>query len=214
MIEWNDNAKAAVRAFADYIGQTKKCHRYLESFASKKTIADAVEWANGKWKDDCQYMLYHEELGKFSFVVSEGPYVNGWQLVCTREQFEAYVEEQEKPQPHFKATRENLEKIAKDAQGDFVEVEQEGEKWTHTIKATKEKCRITEGPNNSGQVFIKTEVGLWDCLYIEQLKLIKPTISQEQAKAVMEFATEHGLISEGQIWTSKEREIIEGPAND
>ncbi len=178
MIEWNDNAKAAVRAFADYIGQTKKCHRYLESFASKKTVADAVEWAKGEWKE-----------GRETIWLTSGGFLEwGCQVtdktICTRDEFEAYVKEQE------------------------------GEKWTHTIKATKEKCRITEGPNNSGQVFIKTEVGLWDCLYIEQLKLIKPTISQEQAKAVMEFATEHGLISEGQIWTSKEREIIEGPAND
>lgn len=189
MIEWNDNAKAAVRAFADYIGQTKKCHRYLESFASKKTIADAVEWSkkeygNSHWRfEESDIILYHPVHGIF-YSKSEYPLEDGSYAICTREQFEAYVKEQE------------------------------GEKWTHTIKATKEKCRITEGPNNSGQVFIKTEVGLWDCLYIEQLKLIKPTISQEQAKAVMEFATEHGLISEGQIWTSKEREIIEGPAND
>ncbi len=185
MIEWNDNAKAAVRAFADYIGQTKKCHRYLESFASKKTVADAVEYCNGVWPEEKDAVCVWDDKRKnFEFWISDYEPVSYCYEVCNYEQFEAYVKEQE------------------------------GEKWTHTIKATKEKCRITEGPNNSGQVFIKTEVGLWDCLYIEQLKLIKPTISQEQAKAVMEFATEHGLISEGQIWTSKEREIIEGPAND
>lgn len=182
MIEWNDNAKAAVRAFADYIGQTKKCHRYLESFASKKTIADAVEWANGKWKDDCQYMLYHEELGKFSFVVSEGPYVNGWQLVCTREQFEAYVEEQEKPQPHFKATRENLEKIAKDAQGDFVEVrEKEGEKWTHTYDGQKVRW-LGDKPDSCEEMAIQYQSGEYGLARVSALKPIKPTISEDSKR--------------------------------
>ena len=72
MIDWNDNAKAAAREFAEYIGQTKHCERYLERIVptqqktaadnvihkdgygthfvgKKKTVADAVEQEGEKW---------------------------------------------------------------------------------------------------------------------------------------------------------------------
>lgn len=186
MIEWNDNAKAAVRAFADYIGQTKKCHRYLESFASKKTVADAVECIDKQvLSHEWDVILYD---GDSYYPVSDN-YAKKWvhQIICTREQFEAYVKEQE------------------------------GEKWTHTIKATKEKCRITEGPNNSGQVFIKTEVGLWDCLYIEQLKLIKPTISRSDENALRAFAVWYENETDCESLLDEylaKHEVIEGQSND
>jgi len=145
-------------------------------------------------------------------------YRNGFRVsmpcvVVTLNEMQQKLEAYTKELPSFKATRENLEKIAKDAQGDFVEVEQEGEKWTHTYFNIS--CRIMDlDPDEFGTVVIIKNGGDYALAHPSKLKPIKPAISQEQAKAVMEFATEHGLISEGQIWTSKEREIIEGPAND
>lgn len=157
MIEWNDNAKAAVRAFADYIGQTKKCHRYLESFASKKTVADAVE------------------------------------------------------QPNFKATRENLEKIAKDAQGDFVEVE-EGEKWTHTHLG--DKCRVIHEYKSAAWVVIH---GKGDrVISIHSLKPIKPKLTKAQAWDIIQemHAFEGRSYENCYLHLFKSYDIVEGPAND
>jgi hypothetical protein len=92
--------------------------------------------------------------------------------------------------------------------------DQEGEKWTHVIKATKEKCRITEGPNDAGQVFIKTEEKLWDCLYIEQLKPIKPKLTDKQYNACAAMASRFNIDpNEFEEYMSK-FDIAEGPAND
>lgn len=172
-INWDDNARGAVREF--------------------------YQWANARFKSGCSV---DADVFLKEFTESQQP-------KTVADAVEVYPKWQE---PHFMPTRENLEKIAKDAQGDFVEVE-EGEKWTHTYFSIR--CRIMDlDPDEFGTVVIIKNGGDYALAHPSKLKPIKPAISQEQAKAVMEFATEHGLISEGQIWTSKEREIIEGPAND
>ncbi len=91
MIYWNDNAKAAVRAFADYIGESDKGERYLEHIAPKKTVADAVECCKGLWpNDDYDYLNFHYKEGWFCS--DKGIFAS---LVCSREEFEVYVKEQE-----------------------------------------------------------------------------------------------------------------------
>lgn len=96
-------------------------------------------------------------------------------------------------QPHFKATRENLEKIAKDAQGGFVEVKQEGEKWTH-IDAFGDPCRILiEEKDNLGYVVILRQSGHYATPAASSLKPIKPTISKAQA---WDYAVASGLCAE------------------
>lgn len=128
----------------------------------------------------------------------------GWDLVAKRPTFAESITKT----PQLEQT--------KTAEGDFVEVnEQESEpEWTH-IDAFGNPCSILiDEPDSMGKVVILRQDGWYSPVARGSLKPIKPTISQAQAKAVMEFATEHGLISEGQIWTSKERNIIEGPAND
>jgi hypothetical protein len=180
VINWNDNAKAAVREFADYIGESDKGERYLEHIAPKKTVADAVEYYGktfvaGQWTH-----IRCGKDGKMLFASGETDSDN-WQdsyLVCTRADFEAYVKEQE--EPHFKATRENLEKIAKDAQGDFVEVE-EGEKWTHTYFNIR--CRIMDlDPDEFGTVVIIKNGGDYALAHPSKLKPIKPTISEDSKR--------------------------------
>lgn len=93
MTDWNDNAKAAAREFAAYIGQSDKCERYLEAFETKKTVADAVEFCKGLWPVyACDNIHYDHETGHYFCNDEPKPH---YQLVCTREQFEAYVKEQE-----------------------------------------------------------------------------------------------------------------------
>ncbi|MGE6417986.1 hypothetical protein ACQKDY_09680 [Alteromonas macleodii] len=83
-------------------------------------------------------------------------------------------------EPYFKATRENLEKIAKDAQGDFVEVE-EGEKWTHTYFNIR--CRIMDlDPDEFGTVVIIKNGGDYALAHPSKLKPIKPTISEDSKR--------------------------------
>jgi|TARA_X000001388_G_C2164639_1_gene97497 hypothetical protein len=151
----------------------------------------------------------------------------GWELVAKRPTFAESITktpqlEQTKTvadaveKPRFKATRENLEKIAKDAKGDFVEV---GEpEWTHEIRATKEYCYISEGPNDSGQVFIKTNKGIWDCLYVEQLKPIKPTITKSDLADFVIEKLNDGTHQDAVCYLLQQKldqhEVIEGPAND
>ncbi|QDP61724.1 MAG: hypothetical protein Unbinned4466contig1000_36 [Prokaryotic dsDNA virus sp.] len=152
MIDWNDNAKAAVREFAAYIGQSDKCERYLEAFETKKTVADAVEYYGktfvaGQWT--------HIRCGKDGkmFFASGETYSDNWQdsyLVCTREQFEAYVKDQE------------------------------GEKWTH-VDSDGNECRILHTIGEQSWVAYKNnsyEDELWPNA---ELRPIKPTLSESEA---------------------------------
>ena len=91
----NDNAKAAVREFAEYVGQSDKCERYMEAFAPKRTVADAVEWAKTGWlHDDHDVIIFNGKHGLL-YSKSECPLDDKEYLVCTRAEFEAYVKEQE-----------------------------------------------------------------------------------------------------------------------
>lgn len=94
-----------------------------------------------------------------------------------QQKLEAYMKEL----PNFKATRENLEKIAKDAQGDFVEVrKKEGDKWTH-VDSDGNECRILHTIGDHSWVTYKNnsyEDELWPNV---ELRVIKPTISASEA---------------------------------
>lgn len=56
-----------------------------------KTVADAVEWANGKWPNGVCSTIWVDGSGTFRL----GGEVTG-QTICTRSEFEAYVKEQKK----------------------------------------------------------------------------------------------------------------------
>ena len=74
-------------------------------------------------------------------------------------------------EPHFKATRENLEKIAKDAQE---------EKWTHVTSIGK--CRVLiDTPDEHGYVVIEMENDGYSLIPSQSLKPIKPRITKAQA---------------------------------
>lgn len=167
MIYWNENAKAAVREFADYIGQSDKGERYLEHVAPKKTVADAVEYykENGKI---CGYSFSQNKM--LSFCKSSGTYcfvsekssagsvdTDDWQPICTREQFEAYVKEQEV------------------------------EKWTHVYTddtGTDIRCVLLA--EHGEWVWVK-DAGTVDTICKSWLKPIKPTMTKEQQKMVAKF---------------------------
>lgn len=118
--------------------------------------------------------------------VETGGFVDGfnnnceWKTIATRpKQTKTVADAVEQEQPHFKATRENLEKIAKDAQGDFVEVEQESEKWTHELWGDKAYIKVGE-PDCDGYLVVVTEGDGYNLAKMEDLKPIKPTISESE----------------------------------
>ena len=157
----------------------------------------------------------------------------GWELVAKRHTFaesitktpqleqtktvadavEAYPKWQE---PHFMPTRENLEKIAKDAQGDFVEVE-EGEKWTHTYFSIR--CRIMDlDPDEFGTVVIIKNGGDYALAHPSKLKPIKPTITKSDFADFVIEKLNDGTHQDAVCYLLQQKldqhEVIEGPAND
>lgn len=137
-----------------------------------------------------------------------------------QQKLEAYMKEL----PNFKATRENLEKIAKDAQGDFVEVEQEAERWTHVVdddEGQLTKCRkhlkLCNGSDwvyvcEKGEYFVPSKMGYCG------VKAIKPTISESELLHKIKDMGK-GVASNGHFgdtvrgWLDK-YDIVEVPPND
>lgn len=162
MVDWNDNAQAAVREFAHYIGQSDKCERYMEAFVTKKTVADAVEWANGVWpssfsKKACAIGI---NLETGNFVVWDKSSFNKCNsyIVCDYKQFDAYVKEQD------------------------------GEKWTHRTNAG-ELCKIhVKEPDVNGVIIVINERGEYLRHNSDSLKPIKPTISEKEYKLLAEYS--------------------------
>lgn len=137
---------------------------------TKKTVADVWETHGGAWPDgDYDFMYYHPYSTKFYGASntyeaadedgcredSGQKVMNGneaWQLVCTREQFEAYGKEQE----------------------------QEGEKWTHEF--CKKKCRIVcSDPDEYGRICILRENAGYVVVSPSDLKSIRPKLTKAQA---------------------------------
>ncbi len=162
MIDVNDNEKAAVRAFADYIGQSDKCERYLEAFETKKTVADAYE-ENPHWRKHVNGNIYFRITygSHWMMTASEDVDSSLWALVCTREQFEAYVKQQE------------------------------GEKWTHKYVKDNCYIKVSE-PDLEGYIVVLTETDGYMTCQPEDLmpiKPIKPTLTAKEQKKVAEFVT-------------------------
>lgn len=213
MIDWNDNAKTAVREFAIYIGQSDKCERYLERIAPKKTVADAVEAFPGGY-DSIPYSPENIEkeqvvlCAKKTFFEDGEEYVKGnlyqgqkdfdneyFYLVCTRAEFEAYVKEQE-------------DFVAK-VQGDFVgNEEREGEKWTH-ITNSGHKCKIhVKEPDVNGIIIVLNSDGEYMRHSESALKPIKPKIDESQAWVKMQsLIPKHGVTAAYQM-TIQQYDII------
>ena len=90
-IDWNDNAKAAVKEFASYIGNSNSVYRFirgkekLSTEPERKTVHDALEVFT-KWPFDTDRpMCYSPNTGAW---FNGGTVISGECQVCTREEFE------------------------------------------------------------------------------------------------------------------------------
>lgn len=152
MTDLNDNAKEAVREFADYIGQRDKCERYLEAFVTKKTVADAYE-SHKTWHsipDDtealyCEPVVLWHIKGNHFHKGNTNFNDKVFYKVCTRAEFEAYVKEQE------------------------------GEKWTHLVETTGKKCQLLRKEQDSeGCYAVLLSCGMYDVEHGDFIKPINP----------------------------------------
>lgn len=155
-VNWNDNAKEAVREFADYIGQSDKGERYLEHIAPNKTVADAVEYYNGELPEGEDILGIAYSNNKIVPYYAGSPIADGTNspesyIICTRAEFEAYVKEQE------------------------------SEKWTHIYGSERCKVLIDE-PDTYGSVVILLESGRYSAFCGKhELKPIKKKLTKSQA---------------------------------
>lgn len=169
MIDWNefkDAVRVAIRYYDDndrLLGQT-----IATRHTQTKTVADAVEYlkqtSNGEWHSEYNYLNYTDSEGWY---YSDTDSFAG--LVCTHEQFEAYV---------AGVVQVDLD-IDIDKMKSQYNKEQEGEKWTHVYCG--EKCKVVGEPDSFGRVVILTESNTYFLDKPESLKPIKPTISKAEA---------------------------------
>lgn len=153
----------------------------------RKTVEDAVEWAKGEWGGDS---FTHMKCRNSVLFYASGDYLGAdgcSYLVCTREQFEACVAAKVKSEPHFKATRENLEKIAKDAKGEFVEVSEP--EWTHKYGSDNCYIKVAE-PDKEGCIVIVTEESGYIVCRLEDPRPIKPTITKAEHEFLCKFSAD------------------------
>lgn len=132
-----------------------------------KTVADAVEWnekvfKSKEWKNDkCGYIVLY--ANSFSYSSSK----NSGDLVCTREQYEAYVKEKE--------------------------AKKEGEKWTHTCDGNE--CKLLADKHDLfNRMPVQYKSGEYGLVHISDLKPIKPKLTKEQSEALIKFSSEVGSL--------------------
>jgi hypothetical protein len=144
-----------------------------------------IDWNDNTMRAIHKFYEYLDEQGMY-YANKEG---------CIREFFDWLPQTKTvadtPPYPHFKVTRENLEKIAKDAHGDFVEVEQEGEKWTHEYDSANIKCRILA--TDGDECWVLTEYGNKVTESICSIKPIKPTISAKEYDMLAKYASHYSV---------------------
>lgn len=167
--------------------------------STKKTVADAVEYYGktfvaGQWTH-----IRCGKDGKMFFASGETDSDN-WQdsyLVCTRADFEAYV---------------NASKIGKILESSD---EKEGEKWTHTYDGQKVRW-LGDKPDSCEEMAIQYQSGEYGLARVSALKPIKPTMTKEQHEFLCKFSADSNnleVIAEVESYLAK-HDIVEVPAND
>lgn len=126
-----------------------------------KTVADAYEYLNsaadGKWFGSYNYLCYRENNHWFYSGDKNDD------VICSREQFEAYAKEQGN--------------------------KQEDEKWTHTHDGSE--CNLLVDKHDLwNRIPVQYKNGEYGLAYISDLKPIKPKLSKEQCEVLIKFSSE------------------------
>lgn len=166
------------QSWRDYVSDFKaiaKRPTFAESITKTptqtKTVADAVEWAKGGWQSGALAICVCD--GEFYFSDDN---LRMRDVVCTRDEFESYVKEQDDKQEYPPLTQSLID-----------EAEQEGEKWTHITNSGYECKIIVKDPDENYVVVVLCSDGVYRLHDSKSLKPIKPTMTEEQQKMVSKF---------------------------
>lgn len=164
MIDWNDNAKAAVNTYNDWsLENDLGIHAFFEHLTNNghtqpKTVADAVEVFGAKWPSSrYNFAWWDSDTEQMPLGCNETS-----DTVCTRAEFEEYVKEQE------------------------------GEEWTHVVNfgfSEQAQCKIIS--EHGDFLWVKVDGAGCPATYKKsELKPIKPTISKD-AKRQLELYVQY-----------------------
>lgn len=124
----------------------------------RKTVEDAVEWANGVWTErDCDAIAYNPTSESFGYYESRIGLNEKWYHVCNQSEFEACVAAKTKSEPE----------------------------WTHVTKGGT-KCNVIAETKN--RAWIVYENGDDNLVNKIQIKPIKPTITKSEQLTMAEMA--------------------------
>ena len=182
---WNNNAKAAVKAYDDWAGEESSMYvsyidEFMQGIKQTKTVADAVEYYNGEFPEGQAILGIAYSNNKITPYYAGSPIADGTNssesyIICTREQFESYVKQQEAKKKYPPITQSLID-----------EAEQEDEEWTHEYHG--DNCKIVH--QEKWQAWIISENGLSKLVPISELRKPKPTIS-EDAKRQLELYVQY-----------------------
>jgi len=151
---WKTIAKRP--AFAESITKTP---------TQPKTVADVVDAFNGVWPES-KYVTAWWDSSAGQILLGDNVTSD---TICTREQFEDYV---------------NASEIGKILES---RDEQEGEKWAHIYSGVE--CRIKiDSPDCDGYLVVITKAGRYLFCKPGELKPIKPTISTKEYDMLAKYA--------------------------
>ncbi|PTU02396.1 hypothetical protein DBR45_12520 [Pseudomonas sp. HMWF031] len=200
-VNWDDNAKAAVKEFYRWANEMFKSgcsidtNTFFKEFTETqpKTVADAVEYYNGELPEGEAILGIAYSNNKIVPYYAGSPIADGTNspdsyIICTREQFESYVKEQE------------------------------GEKWTHVVNfgfSEQAQCKIIS--EHGDFLWVKVDGAGCPATYKKsELKPIKPTMTKEQHEFLCKFSADSNnleVIAEVESYLAK-HDIVEVPAND
>ena len=137
-IDWNDNAKAAVKEFAMYIGEVDASTDFIATRPKdpeRKTVYDAVRTVLTGFEGDS---LYYSP-SRSTWYGSSGPIPQDFYQVCTREEFEKARGEKESEWTHITNSGQKckIHVSEPDANGIIIVINSHGEYMRHSADSLK-----------------------------------------------------------------------------
>ena len=165
MIDWKSQPGAKWAQVIFYNGCEEVGRQEIDRPTQPKTVADVVDAFNGVWPES-KYVTAWWDSSAGQILLGDNVTSD---TICTREQFEDYV---------------NASEIGKILES---RDEQEGEKWAHIYSGVE--CRIKiDSPDCDGYLVVITKAGRYLFCKPGELKPIKPTISTKEYDMLAKYA--------------------------
>ena len=154
-VNWDLAPEGADRVVVRFYNGDEMSCKKVIQRPTQKTVADAVEYYERVWPDEKDSVCVWDDK---------------------RKKFEFWISIYEPVSYCYEVCNyEQFEAYA---------VEQEGEKWTHELWGDKAYIKISE-PDCDGYLLVITEGNGYNLVKMDDLKPIKPTISESRALELM-----------------------------